>query len=103
MAMQSVVLLTADNERLRGANERQKRKRQYRRSHISRDLVLVAADAQALLQPTQLPQVVQHNGGAHVTLSPKSAPRGGRAGLPSCFICYGYNHTADQCNKSVDS
>ena len=52
MAMQSVVLLTVDNERLRGVNERQKRKRQYRRSYISRDLVLVAADAQALMQPT---------------------------------------------------
>ena len=45
MAMHSAVLLAAENKKLRAANERQKKKRAVRRSHIATGGVLTVQEA----------------------------------------------------------
>jgi hypothetical protein len=110
MAMQSAVLLADENERLRVANERQVKKRQVVRKFISKATILTVSDAQALVssnvevdEPIEEVEVVVQPIIDLSGLSPKSRPRGNRAGLPSCYVCNGYNHSANECSKGGQS
>jgi hypothetical protein len=104
IAMNGAVLLTDENEKLRVANERQVKKRQIRRSYLSSEQTLTVDKAHQLIQGTIQPQVIAESIIEHEviegSLSPRSRPRGNRAGLPSCYICNGYNHMANECSKA---
>jgi hypothetical protein len=110
MAMQSAVLLADENERLRVANERQVKKRQVVRKFISKVTILTVSDAQALVssnievdEPIEEVEVVVQPIIDLSGLSPKSRPRSNRAGLLSCNVCNGYNHSTNKCSKGGQS
>lgn len=66
-AMQSVVLLAAENKELRAANERQKRKRSKRKRRIDQGKVLGVREGQDHIQRTTIDEQIQneiHQGGA---------------------------------------
>ena len=103
-AMHSAVLLADENEKLRAANERQKRKRAVKKKQISKKMTLTVAEAQGLMQNTvQQPMqaiVAPVQQTVVVTASSSSsASQGNCFGLPSCFICKGFDHAASACPK----
>jgi hypothetical protein len=99
MAMHSVVLLTAENERLRIANERQKRKRQLKRRFISKESALSAAEAASMILG---PEVVEEVGDDQVVGRPKPTPIVpivDNQPVITCYICRGSDHYAISCQK----
>lgn len=98
-AMQSVVLLAAENEGLRTANERQKRKRQLKRRYISKKNVLSAAEGTRLVLDLIIPDEVEEDDIAQ-ELEPAQNPLI-LINTPAitCYICRGFNHLAINCQK----
>ena len=91
MAMQSAVLLAAENRKLRAANERVKKKRAKRKSYVGKGQVLSAQE----VQEGQVQSVVEEEGGNQVIREselalPIRAPR-------TCSICRSLEHTARTC------
>lgn len=90
MAMHNVVLLAAENERLRTANERQKRKRQLKRRYISKESALSAAEASKLildpivLQEVEEDDVFDEPQPTQTTLNVVDTP------AIACYICHGF-------------
>ena len=91
MAIQSAVLLAAENRKLRAANERVKKKRAKRKSYVGKGQVLSAQE----VQEGQVQSVVEEEGGNQVIREselalPIRAPR-------TCSICRSLEHTARTC------
>ena len=104
MAMHSAVLLADENEKLRAANDRQKRKRAVRKKQISKKITLTVAEAQGLMQnavqqPMQAIVAPVQQTIVVTASSSSSASQGNCFGLPSCFICKGFDHAASDCPK----
>lgn len=99
IAMQSAVLLAAENEQLRSANERQKRKKQLKRRFISKANVITVADTSVLLQTAQKPQVVVDDGAFDEPILAQDDDVETEPQAITCFICRGSNHFARDCNK----
>ena len=99
MAMHSVVLLAAENEKLRAANERQKRKRQLKRRYISKESALSGADAAQLIPSPQVPKEVEDDGGVEELQPTQDAPVVEPILTITCYICRGSNHYAIECQK----
>jgi len=99
MAMQSSVLLAAENSRLRAANTRVRKKRMIRKKFISSATVLTVdtavnmttASSRAVVVPNQ---PVDEEPPKTVTV-PEQAVYSG----PTCFICRGFDHYAMDCTK----
>jgi len=88
MAMHGAVFLASENEKLRAVNERQKKKRNQGRSSIGKGGILTVAEAQKRMhkpEASQNPAPAQ--GGAE----------GKRGRLPSCYLCYAFDHVAAEC------
>jgi hypothetical protein len=104
IAMHGAVLLADENEKLRAANERQKRKRAVKKKQISKKTTLTVAEAQGLMQNTVQQPIqaivapIQQTVVVTASLS-SSTSQGNRFGLPSCFICKGFDHAASDCLK----
>jgi hypothetical protein len=104
IAMHGAVLLADENEKLRAANERQKRKRAVKKKQISKKTTLTVAEAQGLIQNTVQQPIqaivapIQQTVVVTASLS-SSTSQGNRFGLPSCFICKGFDHAASDCLK----
>jgi hypothetical protein len=88
MAMHSAVLLAAENQRLRTANEKIQKKRQKKRSYVGTGGVLSAAE----VQEAQRGVVIEENAGMQAVEQPSlaRAPR-------MCSICRSLDHTARSC------
>ena len=88
MAMHSAVLLASENDKLRAANERQKKKRKQGRSYVVKGGTLTVEEAQKLMhEPEASQNPAPAQGGA----------QGKRARLPSCYLCYAFDHVAAEC------
>jgi hypothetical protein len=99
MAMHSAVLLAAENERLRTANERQQRKRQLKRRFISKESALSAAEAASLIRGPQEPHEAADNGVEDAALPTQTTPIATEEAIITCYICRGYDHIAVDCLK----
>ena len=99
MAMNSVVLLAAENERLRTANERQQRKRQLKRRYISKKNALSAVEGGRLLQDPIALNMVEDSAPVVEVDLPQYPPIVEAALEITCYICRGYNHLAVDCQK----
>ena len=89
--MHNGVLLASENEKLRAANEHQKKKKEAARSFISKDTTLTVAEAQELIQqPKVVPNEVVEQGPA-----PKKS-----SVLPACMKCYASDHKTRSCPSS---
>lgn len=91
MAMHSAVILTAENKKLRAANERVKRKRQKKKVYIGKGEVLSAQEVQEAQggssnREEREIQLVEENN----PISSVRAPR-------MCSICRSLEHTARTC------
>lgn len=53
MAMHSAVLLASENEKMRVESERRKKKKDAKRSHVSKEATLTVAAAQELIQKSE--------------------------------------------------
>ena len=81
-------LLAIENEKLRAANERQKKKRNQGRSSVAKGGILTVAEAQRRmheLEASQNPAPAQ------------CGAQGNRGRLPSCYLCYAFDHVAAEC------
>jgi hypothetical protein len=99
IAMQGAVLLAAENEQLRAANERQTQKKQSKKRYISKATAITAAEAVSLMQSSENTQddvVEQVDQEATVEQEPAidEAPK-----EITCYICRGYDHLAFNCMK----
>jgi hypothetical protein len=98
-SMQGAVLLIADNQRLRAANERQTKKRLIKRRHISKATSLTIAQASILIQqspnPINTPAIVVE---AEASIS-RETPTLAATPQITCYICRGYDHEARECTK----
>lgn len=97
--MQGAVLLAADNQRLRTANERQAKKKLLRRRQISTATSLTVAQASQLIQGSQS---AQNSSTSMVSLeAQKSRETPLVAATPqiTCYICRGFDHMARDCTK----
>jgi len=99
LAMHSVVLLAAENEKLRAANERQKRKRQLKRRYISKESALSGADAAQLVLGPQIPIDVQGDGAVEEALPTPDPPIATPIPEITCYICRRSDHYAVECPK----
>jgi hypothetical protein len=99
MAMHSVVLLAAENQKLRAANERQKRKRQLKRRYISKESALSGADAAQLILDPQIPEEAEDNGGVEEPPLAPDPPIVDVIPVITCYICRGSDHYAIECQK----
>jgi hypothetical protein len=104
LAMHGAVLLADENERLRAMNERQTKKRAVRKKQISKATTLTVAEAQSLIQNTKQGSI-QTSVKPNKVVAPAEAllssalSQANRFGLPSCFICTGFDHLASECSK----
>ena len=83
------ILLASENETLRAANERQKKKRNQGRSSVANGGILTVAEAQKRMhepETSQNPAPAQCGGA-----------QGNRGRLPSCYLCYAFDHVAAEC------
>lgn len=90
MAMHSAVLLASENAQLRAANEKQKAKRQGRRSYIANGGTLTVAEGAQLIRKEkewQNPVAVPGQGEAK-----QRAP-------PRCSVCDSLEHRANRCPR----
>jgi hypothetical protein len=88
LAMHSAVLLARENEQLRAANARQKRRKEASRSQLAKGGSLTGAQAQELIQQAEeVPNGVGE----------PSAPTRQRSTLPSCMKCYSFDHQTRSC------
>lgn len=100
MAMHAAVLCKDEVEKMRAIQERQKRKKVVRKRQISKQQTLTVAEAYNLIQgPIQtiiepIQQVVVPSKAV-----PDKIPQANEYGLPSCFICRGFDHAASECLK----
>lgn len=98
--MHSAVLLANENERLRSANERKKKKESTKRLQFSKKVSLTVDEANNLIQPSTVleleTEVAEEVVGEAIE---EALTRENRYGLPSCFICKGFNHVASECPK----
>jgi hypothetical protein len=99
LAMQSVVLLAAENEKLRIANERQKRKRQLKRRYISKQSALSAAEGIRLVLDPKGSTEVENGHIIEEAESDQILPILVDAPAITCYICRGYDHLAVDCQK----
>jgi hypothetical protein len=99
LAMQSVVLLAAENERLRIANERQKRKRQLKRRYISRENALSAAEGNRLVLDPNTSIEVEDDAVLEELEPAQNPPILIATPAITCYICRGHNHLAINCQK----
>ena len=93
MAMHNTVLLSSENEKLRAANERQKQKKKEKRTQLATGGTLTVAQGRERIQEREVvqnPPVMPVEGVALKT---------NRRGLPSCYICYSFDHIASACPK----
>lgn len=91
MAMHSAVLLASENSKLRTANERQKAKRQTRRSYIANSGTLTVAKGAELVQREK------------EVINPAIEVRGAaplQRAQPRCSKCNSSEHTARTCKAS---
>ncbi len=93
MAMHNTVLLSSENEKLRAANERQKQKKKEKRTQLATGGTLTVAQGRERIQERE---VVQNPPAMPVE---GVAPKTNRRGLPSCYICYSFDHIASACPK----
>ena len=97
--MQGAVLLAAENERLRAANERQIKKRLLKRRYISKATSLTIAEASILIQQSQsIPVTLEVVVEAEAPISRELASQASTPQI-TCYICRGYNHEARECTK----
>ncbi len=91
LAMHKVTLLTDENAKLQAAKAKQKEKRKGRSKYISRGGTLTIAQGQERLREPE----VQVNTPVQVSMQQPASMNRGR--LPSCYICYAYDHVASEC------
>ena len=102
IAMHRAALYKDEAEKMRAVHERRKRKTKQR--YISKQQTLSVAEAQSLIQgPIQGPtkavvEPIQQLVDLGKVLLDK-VPPGNRFGLPSYFICRGFDHTTSECLK----
>jgi hypothetical protein len=90
LTMHSAVLLVDQNEKLQAENKRQKRKREQKRTFLTKGGVLSGAEAQALIE----------NGESSRTEVVEAEPSGVRRRAPSkCSLCSSLEHNARTCAK----
>ena len=88
MAMHNAMLLVSENEKLRAVNEKQKIKRQAKRSYIANGGTLTVAEGAKLTQGAKESQnTVAVQGQGEVN---KRAP-------PRCSLCNSLEHKANKC------
>ena len=97
MAMHNVVLLAAENERLRTANERQKRKRQLKRRYISKESALSAAEASKLILDPIVLQEVEEDDVFDEPQPTQTTLNVVDTHAITCYICRGFDHLAVNC------
>lgn len=92
MAMQNAVLLSAENERLRKANERQKHERMLKRRFVSKATTLTIAEANQLI----ISLVVAYNKQDKVVQVASEDVEDESDDDPTpqiiCYVCVGYDH-----------
>ncbi len=104
MAMHAAALYKDEAEKMRTVHKRRERQKITRKRQISQQQTLSVAEAQSLIpRPVQRPvEAIVDPAPPAVVLGealPDEVPRGNRFGLPSCFICRGFDHTASECLK----
>jgi hypothetical protein len=99
LAMHSVVLLAAENEKLLTANERQKCKRQLKQRFTSKESALSAAEATQMVLGSQLPTGVVDNSVAAEPHPTEDVPIVDPVLMITCYICRGFDHHARECQK----
>jgi hypothetical protein len=93
LAMNSVILLASENERLEAENMKQKRKRAIKRKYIARGGVLSVADGISLTEQEQSVQAEQQEDVEILAPIPRSrAP-------PRCSLCGSLEHNAKTCPR----
>jgi hypothetical protein len=90
MAMQSAALLAAENRELRAANEKQKRKRERRRTYIGQKDALTVEEEINRVRDTN----EEERGGVEVS---EEQPR--KRAAPRCSVCGTTGHTARTCSQ----
>jgi hypothetical protein len=91
MAMHNAILLASKNEKLRVENERRKKKKAAKRSHVSKETTLTVAVAQELIQQPK----VAANGPSLAVINQERSHV-----LPSCMKCYASDHKTRSCPVS---
>jgi len=93
MAMQSAVLLTSENQKLRAANQREAKRKGSSKKQLSKGGTLTRAEAEELLaEPEAGPSVVE-------TSTRLEAPQTVQASYPKCMKCYSENHITRMCKQ----
>jgi len=91
MAMQSAILITAENRKLRAANERVKKKRGKKKSYVGKGGALGVAE----VQEAQRGVVIEENPSIQVVEEPSQAIR--TRAPRTCSVCRSLEHTARTC------
>ena len=88
--MHNTVLLASQNEQLQHENQRQKRKREQKRSYITKGGVLSGAEAQSLLEDRE---------NQRIELVEKVSNKASKRALRKCSLCSSLEHIARTCAK----
>ena len=88
MVMHSAVILASENAELRAANEKQKAKRQGKRSYIANGRTLTVAEGVNLIQAQKELQS---------TIAVQGQGRMNQCMPPRCSICSSLEHKANKC------
>jgi hypothetical protein len=90
LVMESIALLTDQNEKLMVENQRQKRKKAQQRVYIAKEGILTGADAQEL---------IDNRRNSTLEVVPDRQGQGRQRALPKCSLCSSLKHKAPKCPR----